>query len=160
MADVRDLLTGLGYTEVRTHLQSGNAILTSRSANPARLEGEIEKGFKDALDLTIHCLVRTGAELRTVIGGNPFDTEALDGSRMLALFLSKAPDQTLLAAFDPRTLGPERIHLGERVVYQWCPDGILAAPNVGAFVEKHLKVAVTNRNWNTVTRLGAMLDKA
>jgi hypothetical protein len=32
------------------------------------------------------------------------------------------------------------------VVYQWCPDGILAAPNVSAFLEKHRKVMITARN--------------
>lgn len=37
MADLRELLSGLGYSGVRTHLQSGNAIFTSRSGNPAKL---------------------------------------------------------------------------------------------------------------------------
>ena len=160
MADLRDLLVTLGYTDVKTHLQSGNALFTSYKANPARLESEIERAFHDTLGLTVRCLVRSGSDLKAVIAGNPLRTEATDGSRMLALFLSRAPDPKLLAAFDPRTLEPDKIHLGERVVYQWCPQGILAAPNVGAFVEKHLKVAVTNRNWNTVTRLGAMLEAA
>jgi uncharacterized protein (DUF1697 family) len=159
MAHLRHLLAGLGYTDIRTHLQSGNAVFTSRHADPAQVENEIEKGFKDTLRLTVRCLVRTGADLKAVIGGYPFQAVATDGSRMLALFLSQAPDPALLAAFDPRALGPAQIMLGERVPYQWCPDGILAAPNVGAFVEKHLKVAVTNRNWNTVIRLGAMLDE-
>jgi uncharacterized protein (DUF1697 family) len=47
--------------------------------------------------------------------------------------------------------------LATGVIYQWCPEGILAAPNVHGFVEKKLKVAVTARNWNTVTKLGALL---
>ncbi|HVS50325.1 MAG TPA: DUF1697 domain-containing protein [Candidatus Dormibacteraeota bacterium] len=160
MADLRDLLVSLGNADVKTHLQSGNAVFTSRKANPAGLETEIEKGFRNTLGLTIRCLVRTGADLRAVIGGNPFQTEATDGSRMLALFLSQPLDPTLLATLDPRALGADKIRLGERVVYQWCPDGILAAPNVGAYVEKYLKVAVTARNWNTVTRLGELLDEA
>lgn len=106
MADLRDLLMSLGYTAVRTHLQSGNAVLTSHRGDPAQLELEIEKGFQDTLGLTIRALVRTGADLRAVIAGNPFQTEATNGSRLLALFLSQPPDPTLLSAFDPRTLGP------------------------------------------------------
>jgi uncharacterized protein (DUF1697 family) len=159
MVDLRDLLVSLGYADVITHLQSGNAVFTSRKGNPSRLEGEIEKGFQQTLGLTVRCLVRTDADLKQVIAGHPFGKVATDGSRMLVLFLSQQPDPALLAAFDPRSLGPEQIHLGKRVIYQWCPDGFMAAPKVGAFVEKHLKVAVTHRNWNTVTRLGAMLDQ-
>jgi uncharacterized protein (DUF1697 family) len=37
MADLRELLTSLGYRSVRTHLQSGNAIFTRGTGNPARL---------------------------------------------------------------------------------------------------------------------------
>jgi uncharacterized protein (DUF1697 family) len=99
-----------------------------------------------------------------VIDGNPLQEMASDGSRMLVLFLSKTPDSTLLAAHDPTELGRDHIRIGERVVYQWCPDGILAAPNVSAFLEKHLDVIVTARNWNTITRntitrLSTMLDE-
>jgi uncharacterized protein (DUF1697 family) len=42
------------------------------------------------------------------------------------------------------------------VIYQWCPDGILAAPAVGGFVEKRWKVVTTARNWNTVTKLATL----
>lgn len=75
----------------------------------------------------------------------------------MAHFLSSAPKPELLEAHDPRTLDPHATALGDRVIYQWCPDGVLKAPPVGGYVEKHLGVAVTARNWNTVTKLGALL---
>lgn len=160
MADLRDLLTGLGYSDVRTHLNSGNAIFTSRNRNPVKLSREIEKGIKDRLGLSVRCLVWSGDELRAVLQGNLFQTSATDRSKMLVLFLSERPDPTLLEAHDPKELAREQIRVGDRVIYQWCPDGFLAAPNVGAFAEKHLKVAVTARNWNTVTRLGVLMYEA
>jgi uncharacterized protein (DUF1697 family) len=160
MTALRELLIGLGYNSVRTHLQSGNALFASRSGDPAGLAREIEKAIDSTLGLRIRCLVRTQDELWAVIRGNPLQNEATDGSRMLVLFLSESPDVTLLAEHDPRELGPDQIRLVEREIYQWCPNGILAAPNLSAFVEKYLKVTVTNRNWNTVTRLGALLDEA
>ena len=95
-----------------------------------------------------------------VLARNPFQTGATDGSKMLVLFLSEQPDPKLLEAHNPTKLAPEQIRVGERVIYQWCPDGILAAPKVSAFVEKHLKVAVTARNWNTATRLSVLMDEA
>jgi hypothetical protein len=36
--------------------------------------------------------------------------------------------------------------------------GILQAPDVSTFVQKHLHITVTGRNWNTVTKLSALLD--
>lgn len=158
MADLRALLSGLGFTDVRTHLQSGNAIFTGPAAKPAKLAGQIEAAIQAELGMAVRCLVLTRDELRAVIDGNPLGEVATDGAKLLAHFLSAAPAGTLLAAHDPTELAPDQIRLGDRVLYQWCPDGILAAPPAGGFVEKHLDVTVTARNWNTVTKLGTLLD--
>ncbi|GAC1649159.1 MAG: DUF1697 domain-containing protein [Candidatus Dormibacteraceae bacterium] len=157
MADLRELLAGFGYADIKTHLQSGNAMFTSRSGNSGKLALEIEKGIKDAMGLRIRCLVRGGDELLAVVARNPFQRPAADGSKLFALFLSAPPDPALLAAHDPEELARGKIHVDERVIYHWCPDGFLAAPNVAEFAEKYLKVTVTVRNWNTVTRLAAMM---
>ena len=158
MSDLRELLGAAGHSEVRTHLQSGNALFTSQNRNPERLAGEIEARIKQRLGLDVRCLIRSRDEFHAVIDGNTLSQVATDGSRMLALFLSETPRSSLLAAHDPTELARVHIRIGERVVYQWCPDGILAAPNVREFLEKHLNVVVTSRNWNTVTKLSAMLD--
>jgi uncharacterized protein (DUF1697 family) len=158
MADLRTLLAALGHTEVRTLLQSGNAVFSAASADPDTLADAISARILDDLGLTVRCLVRTRDEQHAVIAGNPLRDVATDGSRMLVSFLSRAPDPALLAVHDPVALAPGQIHLGDRVMYQWCPDGILEAPPAGIFVERRLKVAATTRNWNTVTKLGALLD--
>jgi uncharacterized protein (DUF1697 family) len=158
MADLRQLLTGLGFTDVATLLQSGNAVFTTRSTKPETLARSITGAIDNELGLEVGCLVRNGNELRAVIEANPLGAVATNGSKLMALFLSKQPDPTLLKAHDPRSLDPDQIRLGDRVIYQWCPDGVLAAPAAGPFAEKHLDVTVTGRNWNTVTKLAALLE--
>jgi len=159
MAELRELLSGLGYTDIRTHLNSGNAVFYSVNTHPEELASQIENGIHDALGQSVRCLLRTGEELRATIAANPLNAVATDGAKMIALFLSDTPEPTLLVAHDPQTLAPEEISLGDRVIYQWCPNGVLEAPPVGQFVEKYLKVTVTGRNWNTVTRLSALLEE-
>jgi uncharacterized protein (DUF1697 family) len=157
MADLRELLTGLGYTGVRTHLQSGNAVFDAPSQGEAGLARRIERALSEQARLDVSCLVRDAAAVRAVVAGNPLSGVATDGSKLLALFLSEAPAPDVATAHDPRELDPEGIRVGDRVIYQWCPDGVLAAPPVSAFAEKHWHVAVTARNWNTVTKLAGML---
>jgi uncharacterized protein (DUF1697 family) len=158
MSDLRELLTGLGCRDVRTHLQSGNAVFASPQRSQPALAARIEQAIGNELGLSVRCLTRNASELRSVIEGNPFSGIATEGSRFLALFLAAEPDSGLLAANDPCALAPAYIRLGDRVIYQWCPDGILQAPNVSSFVERKLKVAVTGRNWNTVTKLGELMS--
>jgi uncharacterized protein (DUF1697 family) len=157
MADLRALLSGLGFSGVATLLQSGNAVFHDPGALPDELAARIERAIADEFMMSVRCMVRTGPELQAVVEGNPFAGVPTQGSRFLALFLSAAPDSELLAMYDPRSLAPSDVRLGDRVIYQWCPQGILAAPNVSGFVEKNLRVAVTGRNWNTVTKLSVLL---
>ncbi len=157
MADLRVLLADLGFTDVSTYLQSGNAVVTSPDA-PEQVADRIEAGIRDTLGMQVRCLVRTGADLQTVIDEHPLAETADNGSWMFALFLSDVPDPALLAEHDPRTLAPGEVHVGDRVVYHWCPRGPLEAPDVSGFLERKLKVTVTGRNWNTVNKLAGLLS--
>lgn len=158
MADLRALLAELDYADVRTHLNSGNAVFTSPRTEPAELEKRIEHGIEAELGMTVACLVRTAEQLRATVADNPLDDAATDGSKLMAHFLSARPDPGALAAYDPAELDPEHVRVGDAVVYQWCPNGLREAPAVGSFAERHLGVTVTTRNWNTVTRLALMLE--
>ena len=158
MADLRELLSGLGFTDVATLLQSGNAVFSCRRTKPEVLARRIEAAIREQLGLEVSCIVRSREEMEAVMAGNPLGEVATDGSKLLLVFLSESPDPERLVEHDPVELAPDQIRLGDRVIYQWCPEGILAAPAVGGFAEKHWSVTTTGRNWNTVTKLVALLD--
>jgi uncharacterized protein (DUF1697 family) len=148
MADLRALLDEAGFTDVRTHLNSGNVVLNGRSA-PA---GRIEKAITARTGLDVRCVVLTAQELRAIVDGHPFSDIATNGSRMMAHVLGAEPEPDKLA--DAVKLDPDNTRTGPRVIYQWCPDGLLKAPPV---TEK-LGVLVTARNWNTIAKLDALVS--
>ncbi len=158
MADLRALLARLGFDDVRTHLQSGNAVFRAAETPTDEIAARVEAAISQELGMAVRCLVRNRDEMHTVLDGHPLTDVADNGSRMMALFLSAEPDPVLAAAHDPVALDPERIRRGDRVLYQWCPEGVLTAPDVAGFVMRHWKIAVTGRNWNTVSALAALLD--
>lgn len=158
MADLRALLTDQGYAGVRTVLQSGNAVVDGPADAPEEHAARVAAAIRARLGLDVVCIVLTAGHLRAVAAAHPFADVAVDGSRMMVHVLSADPDPVLLAAHDPVALDPRHVRLGDRVIYQWCPDGLLAAPAVGPFVEKRLGVAVTARNWNTVGRLDGLVS--
>lgn len=153
MADLRAMLTDIGHTDVRTLLNSGNAVVTGADGDPDEHAARIHSAIADRFAMDVRCLVLTGGRLRAIVDGHPFAEVADNGSRMFAHVLSAAPDPALLAEHDPVALDPQWARLGDRVIYQWCPDGLLQAPPVAAYAEKHLGVTVTARNWNTTTKL-------
>lgn len=156
MADLRELLEGRGYGDVRTHLQSGNAVFTAAGIIPGGTEGvagEIERALAEELGLTAKVLVRTRAELERAVAANPLLDVAGDHSRLLVTFLSGAPDREVAAELAPAEFEPDVFAIGEREIYAWYPDGVRATRLSNAFWERRLGLVATGRNWRTVTRL-------
>jgi uncharacterized protein (DUF1697 family) len=160
MADLRELLEGLGYGGVRTHLQSGNAVFTASEGSSAeRLAGEIETALVEEVGLTVKVLVRTRPELARAIAANPLLDVAEDHARLLVTFLSRTPDPEVLAALAPAEFEPEVFAVGEREIYAWYPEGVRATKLSNAFWERRLGVVASARNWRTVTRLLELMDE-
>lgn len=163
MADLRGLLEGLGYGEVRTHLQSGNAVFTTTTTTTGRtseqLGQEIEGALAEEVGLAAKVLVRTRAELARAIAANPLLDVAGDHSRLLVTFLSDAPDREVMGALAPADFEPDVFAVGEREIYAWYPEGVRATKLSNAFWERRLGVVATGRNWNTVTRLLELMDE-
>ena len=157
MADLRALLEDAGYTEVRTHLNSGNVVLTGEGADPAEHTERIENAIRERLSMDVRCAVLTADELRAVVDGHPFAGVADNGSRMMAYVYVRPVGPALVAGHPPVPQDPERARVGDRAVYQWCPDGLMAAPDVGPYINEHLGTDVTARNWNTITKLAALI---
>lgn len=153
MGDLRRLLEGLGYGDVRTHLQSGNAVFTAGSTQPERVGADIEGALERELGLAAKVLVRTRAELERVIAANPLLEMADDHARLLVMFLAGAPDRAVLGELAPADFEPEVFAFGEREIYAWYPHGTGATKRSNAFWERRLGVVSTGRNWRTVTRL-------
>ena len=156
MADLRALLDGLGYTDVRTHLNSGNAIFTSSDAKPDALAAAIEKAIASELGLTIKVVVRSGPELRRVIDHNPLADVATDPSKHLVTFLSAPLDAAKLATVDPADFEPDLFRVVDREIYMWFPDGMGDAKLGRLAWDKRFGVVATGRNWNTVLKLAEM----
>lgn len=157
MADLRALLEKLGYTDVRTLLQSGNAVLTA-TGKPATVGRKIEAAIADELGLDVKVVVRTRDELAAVIAGNPILEEVTDPAKHLVVFLSAAPDPARLADIDPAEYAPEVFRLVGRELFLWYPNGVQDAALAPVLTDRKLGVVATARNWSTVTKLLALAD--
>jgi uncharacterized protein (DUF1697 family) len=155
MADLRELLEGLGYGEVRTHLQSGNALFTVSDTHESAedVARAIERALAEEVGLAAKVLVRARSELERVVAANPLLDIADDHARLLVTFLSDAPAREAAGALAPADFEPDVFAIGEREIYAWYPDGVRATRLSNAFWERRFGLVATARNWNTVTRL-------
>jgi uncharacterized protein (DUF1697 family) len=157
MADLRGLLTGLGYGDVRTHLQSGNVVLDA-AASGATLERELERHISGAAGFDVAVAVRSRAELARIVERNPLGDVADDPARYLVSFLAAKPAATVVRGLAGLDVAPERFVVSGREIYAWHPHGVQRSKLAAALSARRLGVGATARNWNTVTKLLELAD--
>lgn len=157
MAEFRALLSGLGYTGVRTLLNSGNAVFHAARGNPAKHSADIAAAISARLKLEVPVVVKPASELAAIISENPIKAEADQHSRFLVAFAQDASGLTSLAAVESLAVPPERIAIGRSAVYLLCANGLLESKAAAALLGKAGKSATT-RNWATVLKLQALTN--
>ncbi len=160
MADLRLLLEGFGWSEVKTLLNSGNVVYRAPGVAPAAAASQIEQGMTGKLGVSARVVVLEAEELDLAAAENPYaGEEKLEPSRLLLAVLANPSDRKHLESMLAEDWGPDRFALGSRVAYLWCAGGILESRLPGALA-KALKDGVTSRNWATWRKLQALTAEA
>jgi uncharacterized protein (DUF1697 family) len=158
MADLRELVAGLGYENPRTLVQSGNVVFGS-SDPPGAAAKRIEEALARDAGLAVPVLVRTRAEIAAVVKRNPLAEHATVPKFHHVVFLSGKADPKVVREIDAARYAPEMFEAHGREIYVWMPGGAQGAKLGHAFWEKRLKLTATARNWNTVTKLLEMASE-
>lgn len=151
MADLRALLTDLGHGDVRTLLNSGNAVFTSTRRSRPMLTKEIEDGLRDRHALDVRATLRTQQELAAALDGLP---KEFAGARYVVLSFLFGPVPAARAkdvqAWD---VSPERIVVRDDLLYIAYDAGVHTSKLTNAALEKRLGVPTTARTPETVRKL-------
>jgi uncharacterized protein (DUF1697 family) len=157
MADLRELLAQLGFSDAKSLLQSGNLVFRAEARTGAQLERLLEAGAEERLGLQTDFFVRSAEEWKAVVARNPFRQEAEnDPSHLVVMCLKDAPIVGGVEALQAAITGPEVVRAHERHVYIMYPSGIGRSRLTNALIEKKLGTRGTARNWNTVRKLRAL----
>ncbi|HSL69150.1 MAG TPA: DUF1697 domain-containing protein [Longimicrobiales bacterium] len=160
MADLRELLSGLGFQNVRTLLQSGNVVFENNGGSSAQVEAQLEKAIARTLGVSTTVFIRSAAEWQSIIANNPFVREARDDpGHLLVMCLKREPDDAQATALKKAIVGREVAQVKGRQAYIVYPDGIGRSKLTNAIIEKALGTRGTARNWNTVLKLSALVQE-
>ena len=155
MADLAEVFRAAGHTDVTTVLRSGNVVFAHEAPLPVGAAAGLEAAIAAATGVSSSVLIVDAPTMRAVMDANPLLDVGTDHSRLVVGFVSGRPDPAV--APDPESLAPEQLVVGERAVYQWCPDGISKSRVPPAFW-RQVAPLVTVRNWRTVLRLAELVE--
>jgi uncharacterized protein (DUF1697 family) len=142
----------LGFADVQTYIQSGN-IVFKHKANSKLLDDKIKTMLDDEYGFDVPVLVKTVAEMKTVLNNNPFISNVSNDMNTLHVtLLAEKPLPEHIAKLN-QDFGVDAYRIIEKTIYLYCPNGYGKTKLSNSFFESKLKVSATTRNWKTITAL-------
>lgn len=158
MADLRALLTELGYTDVATLLNSGNAVFRATRGTPATHAANIAAAISEQMKEAVPVIVKSAKELSAIVSENPLAGQLTHHSHLLVAFAQDNATLSGLAALESLVVLPEQFLVGQHAAYLHCATGILESKAGKALLGKAGK-SVTTRNWATLLKLHALVGE-
>ncbi len=155
MADLRELLAGIGFTDVKTYIQSGNIFFNlSNEMSDAEIADAIEKLISDNYGFDVSVVIRSVEEVEQAIENNPFYTGEEENITNLHLtFLKEKPSEENQLKTEEYNYEPDKFVIKNKDVFIFCEGKYHKSKLTNTFFEKKLKVSTTTRNWKTVLKL-------
>jgi uncharacterized protein (DUF1697 family) len=156
MADLRGLLVKLGYTDVQTLLNSGNAVFSGEAAPAVKHADRIRQAVFRKTGIDALVIIKSAKDVAGIIAGNELAAMAHDHARLLVAMTNDGKSLAGVKALAAAGWGEERIHVGKHAAYLWCANGILESKAASALL-KGLEGAGTTRNWATLNKIHALM---
>lgn len=157
MKKLTKLLTGMGLGNVKTHLQSGNAVFETDVSDEFNLAKSIEDEIERASGFRPPFILRSEAEMIEVIKANPLMTSETNPSRMIVVFFRDRPDEQGIARLEPERFPDERFIIVGREMFVAYGDGMANSKFQSIYYERRLGTIGTARNWNTANKVVALM---
>lgn len=156
MADLRRVAEECGHTEVRTYVQSGNLVFSTRARSTRAVADGLRTAIAEATDVCPEVVVRTAAELHAVIDGNPFGHHEPGPTQLHVVFLA-GTTKAALPDLDLSAFAPEEAVARGQQLYLYLPGGA-GRSKLTAALARGSGGEGTMRNWRTVTKLAELAD--
>src|SRR5262245_45867607 len=158
MKELVSVLGDLGARNVKTYIQSGNAVFVSPEKDDLGLANSISREIKKRRGFEPRVLLLGLEDLELATRKNPFPEAAADPKTLHAGFLASPPEKPNLDALEGLRIASERFQLIDKVFYLHAPDGI-GRSKLAANSERLLGAPMTDRNWRTVLKILEMAQE-
>ena len=159
MADLRTLLGKLGYSDVATLLNSGNAVFTGGAEAAGIHADRIRQAVLRKMGVDALVVVKSAKDVAAIVKGNELGAHASNHSRLLVAMTNDGKALASVKTLARADWGKEKIHVGKHAAYVWCADGILESKALDALL-KPLRAEATTRNWATLTKIHALMGES
>lgn len=160
MTDLKDCFEAAGFTDVVTYIQSGNVIFTGPRASEASIAEKLEQTLSKTFSYGAKVVIVTKDTLRQVVNKAPrgFGTKPKD-FRYYVIFIKKPLTASEALQAIPLREEVDQAWAGPTVVYHERVEARASQSYLNKLVAMPMYQNMTIRNWNTTTKLLALMEK-
>ncbi|MGB2685859.1 MAG: DUF1697 domain-containing protein [Olleya sp.] len=155
MLDLRQVLSDIGFNDVKTYIQTGNIILKTDLKDKAIITSKIEESILDHFGFNIPTLVKTKADLDLILKKCPFTDVEKESSYFALLY--NAPSQSQITALSNYDFPNEKFTITNQCIYLYSSVGYGRTKANSNFFETKLKIKATARNFKTLTKVVSLI---
>jgi uncharacterized protein (DUF1697 family) len=150
--DFVGVLESLGFADVQTYIQTGNAVFRTDAGAAPTLAARIRDAIGAECGFAPETVVLGADELAAAMAANPFPEAVAEPKTLHLSFLAAPPADPDLERLARLQGDGERHALVGRVFYLHAPAGV-GRSRLFAQIERALGVSATARNWRTASAL-------
>jgi len=160
MDALKTMLESIGFTNVRTYLQSGNVFVDTEEESASKVGFMIKQEIFKVFGHEVAVIVITKEDLQLCFKNSPYIKEKdIDTKKLYVAFVSTALKSENINDLKISQFKPDEASIdGNRIFIKYAV-GAGKTRLEGKYIEKKLNVIVTMRNWNTVTNLLKMYSE-
>lgn len=159
MTDLKACFENMGFADVATFIQSGNVLFRSAEKDKTKLTTQIEKGLSEKFNYQSRLVVVTHKELEKIVDGVPrgFGSDS-DTFRYDVIFLKEplTPKEAMKSV--GTKVGVDNAHTGKYVLYFSRLISKATQSHLSRIIKLPVYQNMTIRNWNTTTKLLALME--
>lgn len=151
MSYLAEIMEEVGFSEVKTYIQSGNILLNTDKtiAETARI---VHETIKDKIGTDLSVIIKVKEDFEGEIAENPFD-ETYDYSRIHLVFTNDQMDTKKLTSVLEMDFDTEELKQGNHCLYMYLPKDTSKKKLNTNFLERKLGITGTMRKINIVQHL-------
>lgn len=160
MTLLKACIEGLGFENVATYIASGNVLFESAEKDIAKLEATIEKALSKTFEYDSRVVVVSEDELREAVKKAPRGFGADPAKYRYDVLFLKEPlsAKEAMKSVEIRD-GVDKAWPGKKVLYFSRLISKVVQSKISKLAGMPVYKSMTIRNWNTTTKLLALLDK-
>ena len=159
MSDLKACFERTGLSDVTTFIQSGNVVFTAKTGDASRLAAKIEKALSSRFAYSARVVVVTHAQLRQAVRGAPKGFGGAPARFRYDVIFLKEP-LTAKEAMKSVSVRPgvDAAYPGKSVLYFSRLISRASQSRLPKVIQTPAYRYMTIRNWNSTTKLLALMD--